>query len=211
MLEIVLARHGETDWNAGQIFRGRADVPLNESGLRQAEMLGGYLSRFEIKAVYASPLQRAAATAAAIAEHHSLEVIKADGLVDFDYGEWQGLSRGEVMERYGELYDRWTAHPERVAMPGGERLGNVRERALAVVDDVIRKHDGGMVVLVSHRVVSKVLICALLGLDDSRFWNIRLDTGGITSFNHEEGRFALTGHNNTSFLESMKKAPLADF
>ena len=63
----------------------------------------------------------------------------------------------------------------------------------------------------SHRVVNKVLICALLGLDDAHFWNIRQDTGGITTFSYENGQFILTRHNDTSFLESMGQAPLGDF
>jgi broad specificity phosphatase PhoE len=60
-------------------------------------------------------------------------------------------------------------------------------------------------------VVNKVLICALLSLDDSHFWNIRLDTCGITTFTYENGRFVLSRHNDTSFLKPLKKARLADF
>ena len=67
MLKIILARHGETDWNAAEIFRGRADVPLNETGLRQAALLGEYLGSARIDAICTSPLQRAVSTAAAIA------------------------------------------------------------------------------------------------------------------------------------------------
>ena len=81
---------------------------------------------------------------------------------------------------------------------------------MAVVDNVITNCEG-TVVLVSHRVVNKVLICALLGLDNSHFWNIRLDTCGITTFTHENGRFVLTEHNNTSYLKPLHKAPLSDF
>ncbi|MFC2059988.1 histidine phosphatase family protein [Chloroflexota bacterium] len=92
--------------------------------------------------------------------------------------------------------------------PWKHRLGDVRKRATGVVDEVIAKHEG-TVFLVSHRVVNKVLICALLGLDNSRVWNIRQDTCGITTFNYENGRFVLTRHNNTSFLPH--KARLSDF
>ncbi len=81
---------------------------------------------------------------------------------------------------------------------------------MSVVGDVIARHEG-TVVLVSHRVVNKVLICALLGLDNSHFWNIRQDTGGITTFTYENERFILTEHNDTSYLKSLQKAPLSDF
>lgn len=125
----------------------------------------------------------------------------APGLIDFDFGEWQGLSHREVKRKYPELYAEWTNHPDRVKMPGGESLTEVRGRALVTVEDMARKHEG-TVVLVSHRVVNKVLICALLGLEISHFWNIRQDTCGITSFLYENGQYILTRHNDTSYLNA---------
>jgi broad specificity phosphatase PhoE len=211
MVEIILARHGETDWNVNEVFRGRIDVELNETGVKQAELLGEYLSGVKIDAIYSSPLKRALKTAEAIAGGHTLEVNTAWGLIDFDYGEWQGLSHQEVKDRHKELYAEWTGHPEKVRMPAGESLDDVRRRAMAVVNDVIERYYEGRVVLVSHRVVNKVLICALLGLDDSHFWNIKLDTCGITSFSYEGERFILTRHNDTSCLKPIDKAPLSDF
>ena len=96
-------------------------------------------------------------------------------------------------------------------MPGGERLQDVRNRAMFVLNDIMERYHEGKVVLVSHRVVNKVLICALLGLDNSHFWSIKLDTCGITGFDYEGGRFVLTRHNDTSFLKPIQEAPLADF
>ena len=95
-------------------------------------------------------------------------------------------------------------------MPAGESLNDVSKRVIGVVDEVIAKYEG-TVILVSHRVVSKVIICALLGLDDSHFWNIRQDTCGITAFTYENERFILTEHNNTSYLKPLQKNPLSDF
>jgi len=95
-------------------------------------------------------------------------------------------------------------------MPGGESLGDVTKRAIGVVDRVIGQHEG-TVVLVSHRVVNKVLICTLLGLDNSHFWNIRQDVGAITIFTYENDRFTLTRHNDTSFLKAIPTVPLSDF
>ncbi len=95
-------------------------------------------------------------------------------------------------------------------MPDGESLEDVRQRAMGVVTDIITGHNG-TVVLVSHRVVNKVLICALLGLDNSHFWKIKQDTGGMTIFTYENGRFVLTRHNDTSYLEPDDMAQLSDF
>lgn len=210
MTKIILARHGETEWNVEEVFRGRIDVELNETGVRQAELLAEYLQGLKIDAIYSSPLKRALKTAEMIASYRKLDVDIAPGLVDFNYGEWQGLPHQEVKDKYQELYTEWVRNPHQVRMPAGESLGDVRNRAFGVVSNVISEHTG-TVVLVSHRVVNKVLICALLGLDNSHFWKIRQDTCGITTFIYENERFTLNEHNNTSFLKSLHKAPLGDF
>ncbi|MBA7660482.1 Phosphoserine phosphatase 1 [subsurface metagenome] len=210
MTQIILARHGETQWNVEEVFRGRIDIELNETGIKQAELLAEYLSGIKIDAVYSSPLRRALKTAEMIASYHKLDVEIAPGLVDFDYGEWQSLAHQQVRDRYKELYAEWINSPDRVKMPDGESLNDVRERAMGVVSDVIAKYEG-TVVLVSHRVVNKVLICALLGLDNSHFWNIKQDTCGITTFTYQNGRFILIKHNDTSYLKPIQKAPLSDF
>ncbi|MEE8599011.1 MAG: histidine phosphatase family protein [Dehalococcoidales bacterium] len=210
MTEIILARHGETEWNVNEVFRGRIDIKLNETGIKQAELLAEYLSNTKIDAIYSSPLKRAVKTAETIAGYHKLDVEIAPSLIDFDYGKWQGLPHQEVKDKYKELYAEWINNPDGVKIPAGESLNDVRKRAMSVVDDVIAKYKGA-VVLVAHRVVNKVLICALLGLDNSHFWNIRQDTGGITTFSYENERFILTKHNDTSYLKPIDKAPLGDF
>ncbi len=210
MTRIILARHGETEWNAGEVFRGRRDVGLNEVGIEQAELLGDYLADVTIEAVYSSPLMRALDTAQRIASRHKLDVRAAEGLVDFDFGAWEGLTHPEVKDTCGALYETWLKEPHLVQMPSGERLDDVRQRARGVLDGVLSER-GGTVVLVSHRVVGKVLICAMLGLDNSRFWDIRLDLGAITVFDHEDGRSILIKHNDTCHLRNMQRAPLSDF
>jgi len=210
MTDIILARHGETEWNVAEVFRGRIDVALNETGLKQAELLAEYLEERKLVAVYSGPLKRALAVAGAIARRHNLEVITAPALNDLDFGKWQGLPRREVAEKYPESYTSWLDHPEQVQMPSGESLGDVRERVVPFIRELVDRHTG-TVVLVSHRVVIKVLICALLGLDNTHFWNIKMDTCAITTFSHENGRFIMDEHNNTSYLKLLKKAPLTDF
>ena len=210
MTEIILARHGETEWNVEEVFRGKSDIELNEIGVKQAELLAEYLSGSKIDAIYSSPLKRALKTAEIIASYHHLGIEIASGLKDFDYGEWQGLPRREVKDKYKELYALWINSPHKVKMPAGESLNDVTKRALGVVNDVLARYEG-TVILVSHRVVNKVLICTILGLDSSHFWNIKQDTCGITAFAYEDGRFILTKHNDTSYLKPIGKAPLSDF
>jgi phosphoserine phosphatase len=211
MLEIILVRHGETEWNASEIFRGRADVALNENGLRQAELLGAYLKEEKLDAVYSGPLSRAVKTAQAIASPHNLPVVTVDNLNDIDCGEWEGLSLAVVRERYEETYRDWLDTPEQVRLPGGESLEDVKNRAEAFIDEVVARIGEGKVVLVSHRAVHKVLISTLLGLDSSFFWSFKLDNCGVTRFTFDGSRAVLTAHNDTSFLRPLKQKTLNDF
>jgi len=210
MAQIILARHGETEWNVKEVFRGRTDIELNETGIRQAQLLAEYLSSMKIDAIYSSTLARALKTAEIIASHHKLDVETAPDLIDFNYGKWQGLPHQEVKDKYKELYREWISSPHQVKTPSGESLDDVRGRAMSVVSEITARYEG-TVILVSHRVVNKVLICALMGLDNSHFWNIKQDTCGITTFTYENGQFILTEHNNTSYLKSLQKVALSDF
>ena len=210
MTRIILVRHGETEWNAGEIFRGRRDVRLNEIGKEQAQLLGTRLDDTAVEAVYSSPLRRAVDTAESIAGHHGLHVRVDERLVDIDYGDWEGLTRPEVEERHAEAHERWLKEPHLVTLPGGESLHVVRERTAKSIDDILSEHSG-TVVLVSHRVVAKILVCAMLAIDNSRFWDIRLDLCGFSVFEHEAGRFVLIKHNDTCHLAELRRPTLADF
>jgi broad specificity phosphatase PhoE len=210
MAEIILARHGQTAWNVDKIFRGRSEVGLDGVGTKQAELLGRYLSSFELDAIYSSPLKRALDTANIVAGYQDVGVQIARGLIDLDFGEWQSLPEREVRQRYPALLDEWHTNPGKVRMPSGECLEDVRTRAAEVVNDAVSKYESS-VLLVSHRVVVKVLICSLLGLDNSHFWSISQDVGAITVFDYSAGRFILTKHNDTCHLRELGKSTLDDF
>jgi broad specificity phosphatase PhoE len=210
MAKLILARHGETEWNVEKVFRGRADVNLNEVGIKQAELLGKHLCNWELEAIYSSPVKRALDTANIVARYMEVAVCIAEGLTDFDFGEWQSLSEQEVKRLYPAILNDWQSSPHKVRMPGGENLDDVKKRTAEVVDEVLSRHHGN-VLLVSHRVVLKVLICSLLGLDNSHFWNISQDVCGLTIFDYVDGRFVLTKHNDTSHLRELLKSVLGDF
>lgn len=209
-MKLIIARHGETDWNVKEVFRGRLDIELNETGRRQAELMAGYLAGTKLSAIFSSPLKRASETASFVTARQGVEVITTPELVDMDFGEWQGLPIQTVREKHPDFFARWLKQPHHLKVPDGESLLEVRERVLSLVSRITAGNKGNTL-LVSHRVVGKVLICALLGLDDRHFWNIKLDTCGLTTFELEGGRFILAGHNDTSFLKPLQAAPPADF
>jgi broad specificity phosphatase PhoE len=178
-MRLLLVRHGETAWNKDEVFRGRFDVELNGRGLEQARLTAGALSALELAAVYSSPLSRAYETARQIAGPHRLSVAIEPALTDIDYGTWQGMSHQQVKDQCPDVYRLWVTAPHKVRFKEGESLGDVKTRVLEVFTRISRCHRGQNVVVVSHRVVNKVFLCALLGLDNSHFWALRQDACAI--------------------------------
>jgi len=207
---IVLIRHGQTAWNKQEIFRGRADVPLDEVGLRQAQALADALRAEQISGIFTSPLSRAVQTAEAVAECHSLVPVPVPGFTDIDFGAWEGLAHDAVRERFPELYATWQAQPEEVTFPGGENLDAVCQRAGVALAELVQQHPGQTITLVAHRVVNKVLICHILGLPNSHFWQIRQDTAAINRFHVTHGSYIVDCLNDTCHLGQLDTTP-ADF
>ncbi|GAB4334646.1 MAG: histidine phosphatase family protein [Candidatus Abyssubacteria bacterium] len=212
MTTIYLIRHGQTDWNKEKIFRGRADVPLNDRGRAEAAALARHLEFMRPKACYSSPLSRAWETARYVARPHALEVTPDQGLIDIDYGEWQGLPDAEAETRFGELYRMWREAPHRVRFPKGESLAMVRKRALRSLDRIRDENPQGDVIVVSHRVVTKVVMCAALGLGNSAFWKIRQDNCAFNIIELSENGPIVAVMNDTCHMRAAGIAPeLADF
>ncbi len=211
--KIYLIRHGQTRWNKEQIFRGRIDVDLDEVGIREAKAIGEYIKDEEINCVYTSPLKRAKETAEIIVSYHpGLKVHVLKELIDIDYGKWQGLSISDVSSRYKSLYKAWLDTPHLVKFPDGETLNDVKRRAIKGFQSALAKSEDGSFIIVSHRVVNKVLICALLGLGISSFWQIKQDTGCINIFELSSQRLVLSLLNETYHLKDIHKGEeLPDF
>lgn len=205
MTSIYLVRHGQTAWNREEIFRGRTDVPLDEAGVRQAELAAKYFEGMEIHRIYSSPLSRAWETAQKISQLHNLKVEHLGGIIDLSFGNWEGHSHEDIRINDKETYRLWREEPHRVRLPGGESLDDVRVRAMASLEEVIRNHSGKTLVLVSHRVVNKVLICGILGLDNSHFWQITQDTTAINLIQYKKGKYILSFMNETCHLRPLKE------
>ncbi len=208
MTSVYLVRHGETAWNKEEIFRGRIDISLNEIGFREAELVGEYLKGKDIHVIYSSPLLRARETARRIAQVFNLKVRPLEGITDTSFGKWEGLPLKEVQIHDAELYRQWREQPHLVKLPGGESLDEVRVRAMAALEEVIQYHKGMNIVLVSHRVINKVIICGILGIDNSHFWQIGQDTAAINLIQYKEGKYILSLLNETCHLKSLKEERL---
>ncbi|OGP70730.1 MAG: hypothetical protein A2Y80_00145 [Deltaproteobacteria bacterium RBG_13_58_19] len=211
MVQIILVRHGQTPWNKDKIFRGTVDIPHDDTGREEARLAGEWLKGETIQAAYCSPLSRARDTAEAIARHHGLAVQDLPGLIDLNYGDWQGLPLAEVKVKYADLYRQWETAPHTVRFPNGETLDEVRQRALAAVAEVVERHPDQVVLLAAHRVVNKVLIAAFIGLDNSHFWRIGQDTTAINRFHRVGDIWQIITLNDNCHLRTMKRGTYVDF
>ena len=178
---VYLVRHGESAWNAQGRYQGRLDAPLSELGLRQADLLARRFASVRLDAVYSAPLERARVTAERIAAPHNLPVTSEPRLTEIDHGEWNGMPRPEVERRYPDLARLWRESPERVSMPGGESLADVRQRAMAALDAIVLAHPNQAVLVVSHHAVLKVVLGALLGMGLDGFWSVEADQASVSA------------------------------
>ena len=161
---LLLARHGETDWNRLGRWQGQADPPLNDSGRRQALALGASLKTSVLAAVYSSTLKRASETAQVVAAQHRLNVCRDPRLNEIDLGDWEGLTRKEISVRYADLLRAWEADPCSVRPPHGETIADLEERVLAVMREIARAYPGETVCVVGHKISNGVIRSRYLGL-----------------------------------------------
>lgn len=205
MSRIILVRHGETDWNREEIFRGRIDINLNQNGIRQAQALLKKLQEQKLDAIYSSPLSRARLTAQIIADYYNLKVNLENGFIDINYGGWQGVSHEDVKAQYPKLYHLWQQQPHLVKFPAGECLDDVKRRAMTALERIISNHKSDTIAIAAHRVVNKVMLCAVLGLDISHFWLIRQDTCCINIFEDSPRGYVMFCLNDTCHLKRLNK------
>jgi broad specificity phosphatase PhoE len=211
LVQVILVRHGETDWNKSHRVQGSgSDTQLNEAGKEQAKKLALRLREEGIQAVYSSPLQRALYTAQTIARHHQLEVEIEPDLREVNVGELEGVEIGLVGKRLDELLimrnqkeiqggkeDLWT----RVQHVGGESLAELQERAWNATKRIInRQPDGVVVVVVSHYFVILAIICAALNLPISQIGRLRLGVASISTIVFDGQTTRLTLFNDSCHL-----------
>jgi probable phosphoglycerate mutase len=165
MQELYLIRHGQTDFSRENRFCGSIDPPLNDVGVRMAESFGVAYAKLPWEAIYTSPSHRARQTGDALARRVNLEMIPDEGLREISYGDWEGMRHEDAKEKWPDAYAYWAADTASRGTPGGETAFKVAARAAPVIERIRREHEGGKVLIVSHKATIRILVCALLGMD----------------------------------------------
>ncbi len=156
MTILYLVRHGETGGNFEGRFQGITDNPLNEAGIRQAQMLGMALSLSQVNVLYTSPLLRARQTAEIIAQMHGLQKltpIVEPGLIELNGGKLEGQKFSDIAKEYPEVMDAMHNHPATLECPGGETMRQVSERVVKTIDHLVEQNRGKVIVAVSHGIL----------------------------------------------------------
>jgi broad specificity phosphatase PhoE len=168
---LLLARHGESDWNRARRWQGHADRPLTERGRTQAAELSGRLAEIALDAVYSSDLRRARETALAVAESQGIDLIELPALREVDVGSWEGLTREEAERRFPARFRRWRAGG--TGWEDGETYAEMSRRVLAAVARIAMDNEGGRALIVSHGGPIRAIHGAALGLDVEAYRRIR--------------------------------------
>lgn len=171
---LIAVRHGETAWNTQSRIQGHTDIPLNETGLWQAERVGQAVAQEAVHAIYSSDLQRARLTALAIGRSAGLPVQLEEGLRERHFGELEGLTHEEIHARWPDQARRWKQRDPSYGPLGGETLRDFHARCVGQLTRLAQRHLGQTIVVVAHGGVLDCFYRAANGIDleAPRSWTI---------------------------------------
>ncbi len=198
---LFLLRHGQTGLSVDRRYSGRGNPPLTEIGRRQAEAAAARLAKVDgIAAVVSSPLGRALETASAVRRAAGAELVVRDGLIETDFGGWEGLTFAEAAERDPELHRTWLGDPS-ARPPGGESFDQVHGRVREVLAGLLDEFAGRNVVVVSHVTPIKSLLRLGLDAGPSLLFRLHLDLASLSVAEfYPDGHASVRLVNDTSHL-----------
>lgn len=201
MTEIIIIRHGETEWNQTGRFQGHSDVPLSKTGRAQAETLGQNLAIDYVDAIYASDLIRAMETAAPLAARFGLTVTPDPLLRELNFGAWEGRSFSDVNAENPNAMKQFYNDPECADIPDSEPFPDFQKRVAGRVREIAELHRGKRIVIVSHGASIRILLADILAMPIRSIWHISQLNTAVNKIRFEDDGFAIvTLMNDTSHL-----------
>ncbi len=205
MLKLYLIRHGETDWNADGRIQGHSDIELNSRGLEQARRLAARMpDEGNFAAIYASPLKRAYKTAEMIGSALELPITRDPRLLERSLGQLEGLTMGDIREKYPDVHRAWTEGGHRPHIPGEESREAFVKRVQSFLTDVRAKHSDGRVVAITHGGTINMLLLVALDLDIERPLPFYIDNASINVIQWGERGARLRVLNDAYHLNPMR-------
>ncbi|WP_457282905.1 histidine phosphatase family protein [Polaromonas sp. P5_D5] len=199
---VIAIRHGETTWNVDTRIQGHLDIPLNDTGRRQAERMALALADEPITAIYASDLTRAWETAEYLGRVLGIEVTREEGLRERGFGDFEGKTFSEIEALLPEQSMRWRKRDPEFAPAGGESLLDLRSRVVATAERLAAAHPGELIAMVGHGGVMDVLYRAATRLDIQAPRTWALGNTAINRLLWTPQGFSLVGWADTQHLEN---------
>lgn len=210
MTELILVRHGETDWNRELRFQGHVDVGLNEIGLEQARRVAGRLSGECVQHVYVSDLLRAQQTADPIAAHLGAAKSTDAGLREQSFGAVDGMRVADIKEQHPQAWEQWLCFHEDYCMPGGETTREFHARVMGAVQRIVQAHHGATLVIVTHGGVLDMIYRTARQLPLSGPRQSLIPNAGLSRVAVRESRIEILSWADTAHLADLPPQPVYD-
>ena len=191
MTRLILIRHGATKWTKQKRYQGKTDIPLSDGGKQQAKKLAVKLKKEKIDIAYASKLKRAIQTAEEIIRLHKIRLIKEEKLNERTYGDWEGLTIGEVKKKYPEDYNAYKKDRYKTRPTNGESFFDLRKKIEPFIKQAISENKNKTILIVSHNGPLRVIVGILMGYTDEEITSLYFKPTSITILNDNNGKFSI--------------------
>ena len=169
---LIIIRHGETEYNVKGLFQGQLDAELTEKGKKQAACAAERLKDTTFDVLYASPLKRTLDTAQIVKGNRELEINIENSIMEIKCGHWEGMKITDIQANDLEAFLKWENEPHLLDLPGGETFTQVYDRVSQFLAQIIGRHQGETVVIVSHMVAILLMLVYLSGEKIENVWKI---------------------------------------
>jgi len=201
MQKIFLIRHGQTEWNLKGKTQGKQDSNLTEKGINDAKLLAKRLMEEHIDVIYSSTLKRAKDTAKIISDELYMPILYDDGLVELNYGEWEGLTIEEIRAKYPEELDNWFNRPHLAIFPMGEELQKAQERIVRTFNNIVNSNKDKNILIVGHSTMIKLLLLNLLDMNLSGYNRLKQSNCALNVIGIRRDEHVLLQYNDTCYIK----------
>ena len=202
MTRIYLIRHGETEWNRTGRWQGTSDVLLSPAGIRQAQLWAEHAPFTDVDAIYSSDLSRAIKTAEILADRFSLPVIEERGFRETNFGDWEGGTLSELLAAFPDDFGKFFVEPDQVKPPNGEIFSECQARAMTALEQIVAVNADKKIVIVSHGLVIRLILCAVLSMPIRKVWAISQSNTAVNIIRVDDGNATVELVNGTSHLQN---------
>jgi len=190
--ELLLVRHGETEQNKNYIIQGHIDTDLNSEGIKKAAATAEFLKDFDYHHIYSSDLRRAKKTADFIADNLNLKINESKNIREINFGNWEGLNLDQIGDKYPEALAAWKKDPLTNGPPGGENITQFAARINSFFNEILDKHQGQKIIVVTHGGVIKMYLREVLEVNANGFEVFQIDNTSLTELKYYEDKVILS-------------------